>query len=178
MPSIGNRSGQAVGPRLTHSRVRARRSRRNRQPAQAHGTRTRDAKPVGRSRRDRRRDERPPVSRPPPTPKVEPVASLSRGRGRPRPRFAYPFHWKRVIAARLCGGLGETALPAARPLSVERQKQKHMNFAHPCHSPITCLRPLDSGHGLTYTARTGEILRSFEERRKRVSCEKFGSPSG
>ena len=40
------------------------------------------------------------------------------------PRLAYLFHWKRVIAARLCGGLGETALPAARPLSVERQKQK------------------------------------------------------
>ena len=31
------------------------------------------------------------------------------------PSLAYLFHWKRVIAARLCGGLGETALPAARP---------------------------------------------------------------
>ena len=40
------------------------------------------------------------------------------------PSLVHLFHWKRVIAARLCGGLGETALPAARPLSVERQKQK------------------------------------------------------
>jgi len=41
------------------------------------------------------------------------------------PSLAYLFHWKRVVAARLCGGLGETALPAARPYRLrERQKQE------------------------------------------------------
>ena len=44
------------------------------------------SRPVGRSRRDRRRGKRPPVSRQPSPPKGEPVASLSRGRGRPRPQ--------------------------------------------------------------------------------------------
>ena len=47
---------------------------------------TAGVRPVGRSRRDRRRGERPPVSRQPSTPKGEPVASLSCGRGRPRPQ--------------------------------------------------------------------------------------------
>jgi len=39
------------------------------------------------------------------------------------PGLAYLFHWKHMIAARLCGGLGETALPAASPYSIGRQKQ-------------------------------------------------------
>ena len=72
-------------------RVRACRSWRNRRPAQALGMRTRDAKPIGRSRRDRRLDECPPVSRQPATPTVEPVAGLSRGRGRPRPQSCVSF---------------------------------------------------------------------------------------
>jgi len=49
----------------------------------------RASRPVGRSRRDRRRGERPPVSRQPSTPKGEPVTSLSHGRDRPRPRLCF-----------------------------------------------------------------------------------------
>ena len=73
-------------------------------PANASGRRTREpnAKPVGRFRRDRRRDERPPVSRQPPTPKVDPVARsafVAKGLGPPKGD---------IRADAQCGGAGQT----------------------------------------------------------------------
>ena len=70
----------------------------------ASGRRTREpnAKPVGRFRRDRRRDERQPVSRQPPTPKVDPVARsafVAKGLGPPKGD---------IRADAQCGGAGQT----------------------------------------------------------------------
>ena len=90
----------------------------------AHGTRTRDAKPVGRSRRDRRRDERPPVSRHPPTPKVEPVASLSRGRGRPRPQSCVSFSLETRDRGLPLRRSRRDRPTGCKTRSVERPKQK------------------------------------------------------